>query len=207
MAEIDMGVYNRLFPYYIEVCAVTQYHRRGAKPGGWGGHATIFMNGAEIDPGAAYPRLRLAPAGADRSSSDSGVGVSVNQIFTNVNWVAVPCRLDFFRGGLASEQTLDKSFYEAAVQRATAAGWFDGIAIRDKLMREKPHGMPLQEFVVRHSIGTDFAMNFARTAYCARQPLTRHALGRAIVYLNVVTDGARARGYSWDAYTNHCSLV
>ena len=207
MAKIDMGIYDTLFPLYIEACAVTQYHRRGAKPGGWGGHATIFMNGAEIDPGAAYPRLRLASAGADRSSSDSGVGVSVNQIFTNVNWVAVPGRLDFFRGGLASEQTLDESFYEAAVQRATAAGWFDGIAIRDKLMREKPHGMPLQEFVVRHSIGTDFAMNFARTAYCARQPLTREALGRAIAYLNAVNESARMRGYIWDAYTNNCSHV
>src|SRR5205814_332494 len=61
--------------------------------------------------------------------------------------------------------------------------------------------------VVRHSIGTDFAMNFARTAYCARQPLTRQALGRAIAYLNAVNDGARERGYSWDAYTNNCSHV
>src|SRR5207253_8493502 len=71
----------------------------------------------------------------------------------------------------------------------------------------KPQGMPLQEFVVRHSIGTDFAMNFARTAYCARQPMTREALGRAIAYLNAVNDSARTRDYSWDAYTNNCSHV
>src|SRR5207237_9159529 len=103
--------------------------------------------------------------------------------------------------------TRDGSCYEEAVQRATAAGWFDGIAIRDKLLRQKPDRMPLQEFVVRHSIGTDLAMNFARTAYCARQPLTREALGRAIAYLNAVNDGARKRGYSWDAYTNNCSHV
>ena len=207
MAEIDMGIYNRLFPCYIEACAVTQYHKRGAKPGGWGGHATIFMNGAEIDPAAGYPRLRLAATGKDLSGADSGVGVSVNQIFTNVNWVAIPGRLEFFRGGLAPEQTLEDSFYEAAVQRATAAGWFGGIAIRDKLMRQKPDSMPLQEFVVRHSIGTDFAMNFARTAYCARLPLSREALGRAIAYLNAVNESARKNGYTWDAYTNNCSHV
>ena len=37
-------VYNALFPCYIEVCAVTQLHQTGAKPGGWGGHATLFVN-------------------------------------------------------------------------------------------------------------------------------------------------------------------
>src|SRR5438552_17775937 len=97
MAEIDMGVYNRLFPYYIEACAVTQYHKRGAKPGGWGGHATIFMNGAEIDLASGYPSLRLAATGKDISGSDPGVGVSVNQIFTNVHWVAITGRLEFSR--------------------------------------------------------------------------------------------------------------
>jgi len=207
MGEIDMGIYNRLFPYYIEACAVTQYHKRGATPGGWGGHATIFMNGAEIDPAAGFPRVRLASAGAGLSSSDSGVGVSVNQIFTNVNWVAIPGRQEFFRGGLAAEQILDDSFYEAAVRRATAAGWFGGIAITDKLVRQKPQSMPLQEFVIRHSIGTDFAMNFARTAYCARLPMSRDALGRAIDYLNAVNGSARQTGYIWDAYTNNCSHV
>src|SRR5438067_13122776 len=50
-------------------------------------------------------------------------------------------------------------------------------------------------------------MNFARTAYCARQPLTREAVGRAIAYLNAVNESARTRGYIWDAYTNNCSHV
>ena len=212
MAEIDMGVYNRLFPYYIEACAVTQYHKRGAKPGGWGGHATIFMSGAEIDPGAGYPRLRLASAGADLPSSDSGVGVSVNQIFTNVNWVAVPGRLDFFRGGLAAEQILDDSLYEAAVQRATAAGWFDGIAIRDKLTRQKPHGMHEYARACRDIEQVPSQEVFPAVPHpCQVLKLVggkdAEALGRAIAYLNAVNESARARGYIWDAYTNNCSHV
>jgi hypothetical protein len=207
MGDIDMGIYNRLFPYYIEACAVTQYHRRGAKPGGWGGHATIFMNGAQIDADAGYPRLGLVEDGSDLSAPDSGVGVSVNQIFTNVNWVAIPGRREFFRGGLTADATLDDAFYERAVGRAAAAGWFDGITIRDGLTRQKPREVPLSEFIVRHSIGTDFAMNFARTAYCARLPLSRVALGRAIDYLNAVNDSAQRSGYTWDAYTNNCSHV
>src|SRR6267378_65506 len=103
--------YNALFPYSVEVCAVTQFHQIGATPGGWGGHATLFINGAEIDPGASYPRLRLVAGGTDLSDPDSGIGISVNKIFDNVTWVAIPRRDEFFRGGLAPEQTLDKEFY------------------------------------------------------------------------------------------------
>src|SRR6266571_9476822 len=116
--------YNALFPYSVEVCAVTQVHQVGAKPGGWGGHATLFINGAEIDPDASYPRLRLVAAERNLSDPDAGTGISVNKIFDNVTWVAIPGRDEFFRGGLAPEQTLDKEFYEAAIQKATAAGWF-----------------------------------------------------------------------------------
>ena len=200
-------VYNALFPCYIEVCAVTQLHQTGAKPGGWGGHATLFVNGAEIETGAGYPRLRLAAAGADLSGADSGTGISVNKIFDNVTWVAIPGRDEFFHGSLAPEQTLDEGFYEAAIHKATDAGWFAGIGIKDELIRQKPPAMPAAEFVVRHSVGTDFALNFARTAYCARLPMSREALGDVIAYLNALNESAQKSGYTWNMYTNNCSHV
>src|SRR5207247_11265311 len=112
MAEIDMGIYNSLFRLYIEACAVTQYHGRGAKPGGWGGHATIFMNGAESDPGAGYPCLRLASAGADRSSCDSGLGGSADQLCTKLNWVAIRRRRDLFPGDLGPQPIPDGYVYQ-----------------------------------------------------------------------------------------------
>jgi hypothetical protein len=200
-------IYNSLFPYYVEVCAVTQYQRKGAKPGGWGGHATLFLNGAEIDAGTGYPRLRLRAGGADRSDPDSGVGVSVNKIFDNITWVAVPGRDAFFRGGLAPDGMLDDEFYEAAVQKATAAGWFAGIRIKDEVTEQRPAKMSDEEFIVRHSIGTDFALNFARTAYSARLPLSRDAMGRVIAYLNSANEAAQTDGYTWNMYTNNCSHV
>ncbi len=200
-------LYNALFPCYVEVCAVTQFHPAGAKPGGWGGHATLFVNGAEIETGADYPRLRLAAAGTGLRDPDSGTGISVNKIFDNVTWVAIPRRDEFFRGGLAPEQTLDEEFYEAAVQKATDARWFAGIRIKDAVIRRKPPAMPASEFVVRHSIGTDFALNFARTAYCARLPISREALGEVIAYLNGVNESAQKSGYTWNMYTSNCSHV
>ncbi|HEV8535418.1 MAG TPA: hypothetical protein VGR87_06820 [Candidatus Limnocylindria bacterium] len=200
-------VYNALFPYCVEACTVTQYNRKGAKPGGWGGHATMFMNGATIDDGAGYPRLRLVAVEADLRVADSGTGISVNRIFKNVSWVAIPGRRAFFGGGLDPDRVLDEPFYEATVQKAAAAGWFAGIAVSDEVMRRKPATMPVQEFIVRNSIGTDFALNFARTAYSARLPMSREAMGEVIGYLNGVNEGARRSGYSWDAYTNNCSHV
>jgi hypothetical protein len=207
VSALSQGVYNSLFPYYVEICAVTQFHRKGAKAGGWGGHATLFANGTEIEPGAGYPRLRLAAAGTDLSDPDSGTGISVNKIFDNVTWVAIPGRDEFFRGGLAPDRTLDEAIYERAVHTATAADWFAGIAIKDELMRHRPAAMPASEFIVRHSIGTDFALNFARTAYCARLPMTRDRMGKAIAYLNAVNATAQESGYIWNIYTNNCSHV
>jgi hypothetical protein len=189
------------------VCAVTQFHQKGAKPGGWGGHATLFVNGAEVDPGAGYPRLRLAAAETDLSDPDSGAGISVNKFFDNVTWVATPGRDEFFRGGLAPDRTLDEAFYERAVQTAAAARWFAGIRIKAEVMRQRSAAMPAAEFIVRHSIGTDFALNFARTAYCARLPMSRDRLGKVIAYLNGVNDTAQKSGYSWNMYTNNCSHV
>jgi hypothetical protein len=206
-SESRERVYDSLFPCYVEVCAVTQYQQKGAKPGGWGGHATLFLSGAEIDTGAVYPRLRLVASGTDLSSPDSGVGISVNKIFDNVTWVAIPGRDEFFRGGLAPADTLDEPFYEAAVHKATAAGWFAGIRIKDEVMRQRPKGTSGEEFIVRHSIGTDFALNFARTAYCARLPMTREAMGNVIAYLNGANETAQKSGYTWNIYTNNCSHV
>jgi hypothetical protein len=201
------AIYNAIFPYYAEVCVLTQYHKKGSTPGGWGGHASLFLHGAEIDGGRGYPRLRLAADDGSLSGPDTGTGISVNQILANVNWVAIPGRDQFFRGGLAPEQTLDQPLYEAAIERATRAGWFAGVKIKQRLMRQRPAAMPIQEFIVRNSIGTDFALNFARTAYCARLPLTREATGRVIAYLNRVNDRAQDGGYTWNAYTDNCSHV
>jgi hypothetical protein len=200
-------IYDAIFPYYAEVCVLTQYQKKGATPGGWGGHASLFLHGAEVDPGLGSQRLRLVADAAELSGPDTGTGISVNQILRNVNWVAIPGRDQFFRGGLAPEQTLDPAFYEAAVRRATRADWFAGVKIKEHVMRQRPAAMPVGEFIVRNSIGTDFALNFARTAYCARLPMSPAAIGKVVAYLNEVNETAQESGYTWNAYTNNCSHV
>ena len=203
--EREQRAYDALFPTYVEICAVTQSHRRGAKPGGWGGHATMFACGVERDADAPYPRLLIARA-AD-SDASAGVGISVNRIFRNVNWVAIPGRDMFFRGGLAPDATLDERFYDRAVAVAASSGWFAGIRIDERVMRERGSSTTFEEFVVRHSIATDFALTFARHVYSARLPLPRDALARVVDYLNAANERAHASGYTWNAYTDNCSHV
>ncbi|MBI5201393.1 MAG: hypothetical protein HY925_07390 [Elusimicrobia bacterium] len=201
------GVYNALFPYYAEICAVTVFEKKGSKPGGSGGHAIMFINGAEIDPSAGYPKLRLAPEGTDLSGPDSGVGISVNKVFANVNWVAIPGRDMFFHGGLSPTATLEPSTVEALVAKASAQTWFDGIRPHDEQLQNKPPAMPVKEFMVRSALGTDFAITFARSAYCSRLPLSREGLGKVLNYLNARNVEARANGYQWNGLTNNCSHI
>ena len=207
MDRAAQRLYNTLFPYHAEVCTLTQYNLKGTPPGGWGGHATMFLNGAEIDPLAEFPRLRLVPEGTDLSGPDSGTGISVNRIFTNVAWVAIPGRDEFFHGGLAPDRALDRDVYRAAIEKATAARWFAGIQILPGVMSQKPATMPADEFVVRRSIGTDFALSFARSAYSARLPMTRTGIGKVVGYLNGLNESARRSGYVWNFYTDNCSHV
>ena len=67
--------------------------------------------------------------------------------------------------------------------------------------------MRAEEFIVQHSIGTDFALNFARTAYCAQLPMSRDAIGNIVAYLNSANDTAQKTGYVWNMYTNNCSHI
>jgi len=67
--------------------------------------------------------------------------------------------------------------------------------------------MSADEFVLRHSVGTDFALTFARTAYSARLPMSRDAIGKVIAYLNGANESAQKNGYVWNMYTNNCSHV
>ncbi|TMC37534.1 MAG: hypothetical protein E6J24_00235, partial [Chloroflexi bacterium] len=64
------AIYDRLFPYYVEVSAVTQLRPRGERAGGPGGHATMFIGGASRDPSIGYPRLKLA----DENATGNGIG-------------------------------------------------------------------------------------------------------------------------------------
>jgi hypothetical protein len=84
--------YEKLFPYYVELCAASQFRSKlTGEGGGVAGHAVMYLKGACKDDSAPFPQLRRCHAVATSPEDpEHGVGVSVNQMFKNVNWVAVP---------------------------------------------------------------------------------------------------------------------
>ena len=109
-------VYDQLYPYYVEVCAVSQIRAKFAEHGGSPGHAVMYLKGACRDTEAEYPTIEVCDAGAvDLSDPETGVGISVNKYLGNVNWIAIPGKSLFYRGNLEEDQLLDEAHVRATV--------------------------------------------------------------------------------------------
>src|SRR5215475_11154984 len=122
--------YEKLFPYYVELCAASQFRsKETGEGGGPAGHAILYIKGACKDDDAPFPQLRRCRAIAtDLNDPEHGAGVSVNQLFRNVNWVAVPSYGLVFQGGLAPGERLTRARFKAVEQAAMAKGIYNGVA-------------------------------------------------------------------------------
>jgi len=84
--------YDTLYPQYLQLCAVSRIRAKFAKEGGSPGHAVMYLKGACKDNSYPYPRIKAC----DEGSAQTGVGISVNKTFKNVNWMAAPGKALFF---------------------------------------------------------------------------------------------------------------
>src|SRR5215813_9583508 len=121
--------YEKLFPYYVELCAASQFRSTlTGEGGGPAGHAILYIKGACKDEDAPFPQLRRCRAIAtDLNDPEHGAGVSVNQLFKNINWVAIPSYAFVFQGGLAPGERLTRTRFEAVEQAAIAKGIYNGV--------------------------------------------------------------------------------
>lgn len=198
--------YEEFFPYYVDFCAASQFSSKlTGEGGGVAGHAILYIKGACKDEDAPFPQLRRCRGVATRlNEPDHGAGISVNQMFKNVNWVATPSYDLVFQGGLAPGERLTRARFEAVEQEAIDKGIYRGVAF---------HRFPgatsdtdLRDFLVRAGIGTDFALQFARTVFCARLPVTAGMLDQIVAFLN---DKNREyfygeADYNWSAWADNC---
>ena len=75
--------------------------------GGPAGHEILYIKGACKDDDAPFPQLRqYRSVATSLKDPEHGAGVSVNQLFRNVNWVVTPGYELIFPGGLARGERL-----------------------------------------------------------------------------------------------------
>jgi len=199
--------YEKLFPYYVELCAASQFRSKlTGEGGGPAGHAILYIKGACKDDDAPFPQLRrYHRVVTNLKDPEHGAGISVNQMFKNINWVAVPGYDLVFQGGLASGERLTRARFEAVEQQAIATGIYKGVTFHP--FPGATSDADLRDFLQRAGIGTDLALQFARSVFCARLPVTEAMLSPIIKFLN---DKNReyAEGeadYNWSAWADNCS--
>ena len=199
--------YEKLFPYYVELCAASQFRSKlTGEGGGPAGHAILYIKGACKDEDAPLPRLRRCRRIATSlKDPEHGAGVSVNQLFKNINWVATPGFELVFSGALAPGERLTLARFRAVEQQAIAKGIYKGVTFHR--FAGATSDTELGDFLERAGIGTDLALQFARSVFCARLPVTAATLDPIIAFLN---DKNReyAEGeadYNWSAWADNCS--
>ena len=103
-------VYDVFFPYYVELCATSQFRSKLTGPGGVAGHAVMYIKGACRDERTSFPQLRRCRSVAtELDDPEHGAGVSVGRWFRNVNWVAIPGYKLFYQGNLEMGERLNSS--------------------------------------------------------------------------------------------------
>src|SRR5215813_6560382 len=75
--------YEKLFPYYVELCAASQFRSKlTGEGGGPAGHAILYIKGACKDENTSFPQLRRCHGVATSlKDPEHGAAVSVNQLF------------------------------------------------------------------------------------------------------------------------------
>lgn len=197
--------YDALFPYWIELCTLSQMRRKDGARGNPFGHALMYLKGACKDETAAFPQLRRCRRAATAiEDPEHGAGVSVGRFYRNVNWVAIPGYGLFYAGNLKPGERLTQERFDATVQAAIDSGVYDGVELHAGWNRGPE--TDLRTFVADRSITTDFALQFARNVFCARVPVSEAVLDEVMAFLN---DKNReyATGeadYNWNLFTDNC---
>ena len=197
--------YDALFPYYVELCALSQIRANFAPHGGSPGHAAMYIKGACRDDSTEFPTLKVCDPEVDLADPEAGTGVSVNRFLRNVNWMAVPGKALFYYGNLEPEEMLNVEAGLAAIDAADRAGVFRGLEIHDPPAPDDEEAMLY--LAASETLGTDFALTFGRTMYCARLPLGRRQLVDIIDYLNDLNRdyALGGRDYRWSGYSDNCA--
>ena len=211
-------VYDKMHPHFVEMCTASQYIPEEeisfAAKGGTGGHATLFISSACVDGEKNYPALKMCDEQDSVTDEQTrGVGISLNLMFSNIRFVAIPGRDNFYKGPLAWGETITPLKVEEIKKYYYDKPWFKGIKMVEKQMATcRCVGSQCTEneiikCYIDKNIGIDFASSLARTSYCARLPIPQAGIERMVKYLNQRNEDAQKNGYKYDVILDNCSHI
>lgn len=220
LRDITTKLYNTATPYYVEVCTASKSIPKVRRtPGsGNGGHATIFLNGACLDDSKEYPLLKMCGDDVDLTDPNtSGVGVTLNLMFSNVRFIAIPGRDNFYKGPASWDEKITPELVEETREYYYKQPWFDGVVLAPEQREDCYCRLPectkkeLKRCMIDKNTGIDFAITYARSSYCTRLPMPKSALTKVVESLNASNTEAfekhkrGERGYTYDVLTDNCS--
>lgn len=206
-------LYNMIFPAYLEICAGSQWQKRGAAWGGNFGHGFAIIRGAcrVEDPKTHIPQLKACKGGV--------VGISTDANYHNVQWTAVQSREMMLYGTLSPATALNRETYEKMLQAADQEGFLNGVRFRSDAKEVHDHQSALD-----YVTATDFGVAVARSVDCTRIPLTGTKPGKengpledVITFLNRLNQQAQQTasnpadtgvppyGFDYDSMVNNCA--
>jgi hypothetical protein len=199
--------YGKIFDYYMEICGVTQYRPRTGEAGGEYGHTVMYIKGACRDTSVAYPKIKVCSS----SDPEQGTALSMDSDYTNVNWTTVGSRNFMMYGDLPADSPLSQKEFDVAVQKAVDQHIFKNVKLQAYHNEKLRRGESYEHYVARWGVGTNFAVNFARNAYCTKVPLMsnkgpKDAMVRSLVdYYNGLNLKAMRDGTGYSGVTNNCT--
>ncbi len=192
---------------YFEYCGTTQWKTTDGQVGGGTGHAFTYIKGLCKNYSEKYPQV----VPCDELTSDEqsahphdGVGISLDKNFSNVNWIAVPDRDLMFFGSI--ERRSPTANDVVALQRKAAElKVFEGVKLLDGKVEGQFGTDAYADNVARNTLGTDIAVNWARSLYCVKIPVKKESLISVAAYLNKQNQLYQfGEPYKWDKFSNNC---
>jgi hypothetical protein len=102
-------------------------------------------------------------------------------------------------------EPLTQAHFDATVQDVISKGVYKGVRFHaSPSVGADPN---LADFIANEGIGTDLALQFARSVFCARVPITEPMLDEVIAFLNDKNHEyfTGEADYNWDVWADNCA--
>jgi hypothetical protein len=217
-ASSEHDAYTKLFPFHVEYCSLSQMKPLVGASGGPGGHAIVFVQGLCKDPSVAYPKVKPCSEIDASARGDGGVGISVDSEYRNINWNAYPGYDLFSNGyGYSDDKVVNQAAIDKMVDEVVAKKVFQGVKFNPDVLNSHAafsDSVDYQKEVALSTLGTDYAIQYARDMKCIRFPVAEAKLEDAATFLNNTNAPylgieaqykANPETYAWSGIENNCA--